>query len=297
MLPRNITLFHSAALGDFIHTWPLGLALGRLFPQSRCIFITHRQKGLLAEKALSLESADVELGWHHLFGDASKLPESNRLKLAASHTIVSFVAKPGDAWLANVSSIAPKAQLITPTSGPAAQIAESLAPWPFVQTAVHQLLASIAERGISIKRPAEKGPIGIHPGAGSPAKCWPIDSYLSLIDRLQKSGHPCKILLGEVELEHMPQEKIRQLESAAEAVHPATYIDLLNELAHASAHIGNDTGPTHLASIIGLPTVALFGPTDPNIWKPLGPRVATLHKNPIDAISVDEVFETITKKI
>src|SRR5438067_1389585 len=52
MLRRNVLIFHSGAMGDFILTWPLALALGRLFPQSRIFYVTHRQKGLLAERVL-----------------------------------------------------------------------------------------------------------------------------------------------------------------------------------------------------------------------------------------------------
>ena len=44
MLPgRNILLFHAGALGDFVVTWPLALALARLHPQSRVFYVT--QKG------------------------------------------------------------------------------------------------------------------------------------------------------------------------------------------------------------------------------------------------------------
>src|SRR5580704_1478359 len=128
MLPRNILIFHAGALGDFIQTWPLGLALGRLHPQSRVIFITQKQKGVLAEKLLSLESIDVETGWRNLFGDATKLPDPCRAKLASAHTIVTFIARPGDPWTTAVASIAPKAQILCVDSGPAQQIHKSLSP-------------------------------------------------------------------------------------------------------------------------------------------------------------------------
>ena len=65
-LRRNILLFHLGALGDFVVTWPLALALARIYPQSRLFFVTHGQKGALAEKVLRVESADIEAGWHHL---------------------------------------------------------------------------------------------------------------------------------------------------------------------------------------------------------------------------------------
>jgi ADP-heptose:LPS heptosyltransferase len=41
----------------------------------------------------------------------------------------------------------------------------------------------------------------------------------------------------------------------------------------ALATVGNDSGPTHLAAAVGCPTVALFGPTNPAMWSPVGPRV------------------------
>jgi heptosyltransferase III len=293
MLPRNILIFHAGALGDFVQTWPLGLALGRLYPQSRVIFVTQRQKGLLAEKATRLEFMDVESGWHHLFGDAANLPETCRNKLISAHTIITFVAKPGDAWMNAVASIAPAAKLIALDPGPSKQILDSLAPFPAIQTAVGQILASIADRGIGIFRANESGPIAIHPGSGSPGKCWPLDSFLALIGQLHDAGHRCRILLGEVELERWPGESIHRFQSADETVHPATYVDLLRELTHCAAFVGNDSGPGHLAGIIGLPTVILYGPTDPAVWKPLGLRVSAIQADPPFSFAPDRVLHEL----
>jgi ADP-heptose:LPS heptosyltransferase len=47
-------------------------------------------------------------------------------------------------------------------------------------------------------------------------------------------------------------------------------------LAAAAAFVGNDSGTTHLAAMLGAPTVAIFGPTDPAVWAPTGPRVRVL---------------------
>ena len=55
-LRRNILLFHQGALGDFVLTWPIALALARIHPQSRVFYVTHAQKGKLAEKVLGVES-------------------------------------------------------------------------------------------------------------------------------------------------------------------------------------------------------------------------------------------------
>jgi heptosyltransferase III len=294
MLLRNALIFHSGALGDFIQTWPLGLALGRLNPQSRVIYVTQRQKGILAEKSLRLDFADSESGWHHLFGDAAKLPEICRRTLTSAHSIFTFLATPGAAWMNAVASIAPKAQISAISSGPWPRILESLSPLPVVRAATSQILASIAERGIGVTRTNENGPIAIHPGSGSPQKCWPFDSFLVLIERLQESGRHCRIFVGEVELERWPADRLHRLQSTAETVHPATYVDLLRELSDCSAFVGNDSGPGHLAAIIGLPTLILFGPTDPNLWKPLGPCVKTLRAEPIVSLSAERVARELS---
>jgi ADP-heptose:LPS heptosyltransferase len=51
--------------------------------------------------------------------------------------------------------------------------------------------------------------------------------------------------------------------------------ELVSLLAASRAYVGNDSGVTHLAARL-CPTLALFGPSDPRVWRPLGPRVETL---------------------
>jgi ADP-heptose:LPS heptosyltransferase len=173
---------------------------------------------------------------------------------------------------------------------------DSLASVPVVRAAVGQILASIATTGIRYPRKTYGAPIAIHPGAGSPDKCWPLDSYLTLIQKLQAAGYPCRILLGEVEQERWSPEDIHRLDAAAEVVHPAAYVDLLEELSRCWAFIGNDSGPGQLAGILGLPSVILFGPTDPALWKPLGPSVTVFRGQPLSSISPDQIVQTILRE-
>ena len=55
MLRRNVLIFHQGALGDFVLTWPLAMALSRLFPQSRVMYVAASQKGALAVVTLDAE--------------------------------------------------------------------------------------------------------------------------------------------------------------------------------------------------------------------------------------------------
>jgi ADP-heptose:LPS heptosyltransferase len=55
--------------------------------------------------------------------------------------------------------------------------------------------------------------------------------------------------------------------------------DLAEVLRRAALFVGSDSGPTHLASILGVPCVALFGPKDPAINGPVGERSIVVRKN------------------
>jgi len=69
--------------------------------------------------------------------------------------------------------------------------------------------------------------------------------------------------------------------------------DVLHYLRKCRAFVGNDSGITHLAAYIGCPTVALFGPTDPRTWGPLGRRSRIIWKRSLEEISVSEVLMSI----
>src|SRR5215213_3409689 len=181
---RNILVFHAGALGDFVVTWPLALALARLHPQSRIFYVTQRGKGALAERVLRVESADAESGWHPLYASGGAgLGETQSRLLTGAHSVISFVAGREDVWTANVRRLAPAAELLPMTVSPPADFAghvtdhllSQLGAWPAAQATLVQLLRSIASRGLPAG-PAAAGAAGavvIHPGSGAARKCWP----------------------------------------------------------------------------------------------------------------------------
>jgi heptosyltransferase III len=300
MFPRrNVLIFHLGALGDFILTWPVALALGRLYPQSRIFYVTHAGKGQLAERALRVDSLDIEAGWHALFADRSQLPPPAHKLLASAHTVVSFLSNGQDTWADNVCRIAPDTTLIhvkpatlaAPSTGEHAStfIQRQLHTWPAIATAVGQILRSIADRGVG-GRATPDGTILLHPGSGAPFKCWPVDRFIELGERLSTAGHAVKFVVGEAELERWPRQTLDRLARAARLEQPTDLIRLWQLVNAASLFIGNDSGPSHLAGILGVPTITLFGPTNPQVWKPLGPRVTALKADTLDEISVDQVL-------
>jgi ADP-heptose:LPS heptosyltransferase len=154
-----------------------------------------------------------------------------------------------------------------------------------------QMLRSIATRGLGNARPVD-GPVVLHPGAGSGKKCWPAERFLEVAQQLKRAGRQVQVILGEVELEKWPAPQIESFERAADVRRPQTLIELMDVIRAASAFIGNDSGPGHLAGIAGVPTVSVFGPKDPSRWRPLGPRVNVV-QGEWEQINVDAVLGTL----
>lgn len=297
MLPRrNVLIFHSGALGDFILTWPLAVALGRLHPQSRIFYVTAGQKGKLAEQALGVESVDAEGGWHGLYADGIILSPAELKLLASAHTVVLFTVRQEDPVVGRLQKLNPEAHILPlhpPTgeklTGPAVgfildQLGSNLA----LQTAMRQILRSIADRGLAARHQPQA--IYLHPGSGGAAKCWPLERFMELAKCLRTTHLPLHWVIGEVERERFSAQEIQLLNTSGLIVESNTLPDLLKHIQAAKLWIGNDSGPAHLAGIMAVPTIALFGPTDPEVWKPLGPKVHVLRHQPMDQLPVDEVW-------
>ncbi len=71
-------------------------------------------------------------------------------------------------------------------------------------------------------------------------------------------------------------------------------------LSQCRGYVGNDSGVTHLAAAVGVPTVALFGPTDPAVWGPRSRRVSIMRARPpttagLAALRVADVLDVLSK--
>lgn len=113
-------------------------------------------------------------------------------------------------------------------------------------------------------------PIILHPGAGAPWKRWPPDRFAQLGDSLRAGG--CSVALACGPADPGSVAAVQRATGARPfAVLPQLPARPLGAvLARSFAVVGNDSGVTHLAAAAGAPTVALFGPTDPVSWSPIG---------------------------
>ncbi len=102
----------------------------------------------------------------------------------------------------------------------------------------------------------------LNPGAGWGAKCWPAERYAAVARALAGWGLSSLINCGPGE-EALAMEVEQASAGAAQPI-PCSLTELIELTRHARIFVGGDTGPMHLAAALGVPVVALFGPTDPS---------------------------------
>ena len=124
----------------------------------------------------------------------------------------------------------------------------------------------------------------LHPGSGSKRKRWPLSRFNQIESQLCADGLKAEFVLGPAE-----EDLYGPLQDKNRKIH---MLDDLIQLVHlyqtAGGYIGNDSGASHLAAFMGLPTLVVFGPADPVRWKPNGPRVGIVRPS----LSCLACFET-----
>ncbi len=101
------------------------------------------------------------------------------------------------------------------------------------------------------------------------AKGWPAGHAAELwLDLRRRDFNPVFVAgPGDEKLE----AELRDLLPGDAFAPPTTLLELAHILGMARIFVGTDCGPRHLAASLGVPTVTLFGPTDPVGWNPAGP--------------------------
>jgi len=108
-------------------------------------------------------------------------------------------------------------------------------------------------------------PVLVHSGARLAVRVWPLERFLMIVRRLRAQGHLAQVVCD--------PEQLGWWQQAGETTVacPTTVQALLDILDRSGIFIGNDSGPGHLAGILGLPTFTIFGPQLPEWFAPLNP--------------------------
>jgi ADP-heptose:LPS heptosyltransferase len=125
--------------------------------------------------------------------------------------------------------------------------------------------ALLAGHGI----PVDARLVAIHPGSGSAVKLWPARRWSAVADALAARLDARVVVTGSAAEAGLVRELVAGMQTPAVGAAAALdWAGLAALYARCELVLGVDSGPLHLAAAVGVPTVHLFGPTDPARFGP-----------------------------
>ena len=278
----NILVIRPGAIGDALLTFPTLHALRARYGAKHITFVSNAsvlppaQAWKVADEVADFE----ETRWSELFSATDiRNPELREL-LAATDMAICWLGDADHRVETNLRQAGIKKIIVAPGRPPANSF-----------THVAEYLASTAEipakqvrqwHPILPHAPKVSRTVAIHPGSGSERKNWPIASYAGLMEALWTKNYEVLLLAGPAE-----RQKLTYIERHLEPP-PGLYRTLINaplleiaqQLQQCRGYVGNDSGITHLAAMLGMRTMAIFGPASRvSNWEPLGAHVTLINQD------------------
>jgi lipopolysaccharide heptosyltransferase II len=126
--------------------------------------------------------------------------------------------------------------------------------------------------------------VGVNPGGGWYTKKWDTGSYARLSDRIILEDRQ-KVLFFWGPGEFDDVQKIRsQMKQRSEIIPKTTLKEMGAFLKMCSSLISNDSGPMHIAASLGVPTLGIYGPTDPHLQGPYGKNNLWVRNETLDCL-------------
>lgn len=282
----QVLLVRRGALGDLILTLPLLSVLKTLYPRSALHILGPSGlwsviAGRVVEGVHDLEEFDLA----GLYVRGGEVSSRVRKFFAAFDRILYIGVDPEGTIRDHLEQCVPgRGRILSPFPSPGANVHVSdhlvgqlsdcgfqgATPLPLVclrQDDSLQGIRVLRER----KLPAERPLLALHPGSGSPRKNWPWAGFQEIIRRCRERGLASPlVVLGEAERRGMDPGVLEFLPTEVPRFCCLPLGHVAGVLANCHLYLGNDSGITHLAAALGVPTLALFFTTDPSVWGPRG---------------------------
>jgi ADP-heptose:LPS heptosyltransferase len=285
MVKKNLLIIHQGALGDFVLTFPAFIQLRKYFNTIDVLC----QSGLgklakalgLVENGHPLEAAHVASLYSDIFD-----PKITTLLLSYVQIILFSLSPELEQNIHQITSkrvcrIAPKPPFDV-CKHVTEYVLENLTRCHLIKK-MDAVLTDMPFPRRSIG-PKDDKKILLHPGSGSPRKRWSISNFIEVEAMLKTDGLKPEFLLGPAELDLMGI-----LPRKNRIVHSLTDLTELTALLNtAGGYIGTDSGASHLAAFLGVPSGVIFGPSDPKRWQPVGRAVVVVKRE----IGCRPCFET-----
>jgi ADP-heptose:LPS heptosyltransferase len=290
-------MIHQGALGDLILSLPTLATLRRTFPQAESVIMGYPgilqlvEERFYAEKIISVD----QRGMASFFVPGGPLDRDLSTLMNTFDLIVVFGKDEKGALIENLKRICPDRILHIhsfPRPGESIHVVDHLLReisryGISVSEAVPKIYLKESDRiwgsdfwrrkGLTVEERSRL--IVIHPGSGSKKKVWPWERFVDLVHYLERHLRlRTVIVLGPAEGTEIQNGLEGMGEGAPILVKGLSLLQVASVIEGCQLFIGNDSGISHLAAALGLPTVALFGPTDPMVWSPRGEKAVVIQK-------------------
>jgi lipopolysaccharide heptosyltransferase I len=287
----RILLIKPSSLGDIVHTFPVVSAIKTQWPGSHITWVVKRQWADLVERAEGIDRVwPVEMtvkSWiregralraqrFDLAIDLQGLFRSGILaRFSGAPTRIGFAnGREGSPWFytQRVPVLSPDIHAVDRYLSVAVALGASLPDNPrFEFRLLEEDMATVRDlcrrRGFSVDKPW----IAMNIGARWPTKRWPLASFAAVVDQLHETHRDPVVMIGGAD-ERAYTNKLRALTDRPfidlSGDIPLGYLPAL--LSKATAMITNDSGPMHIAAALGVPVIAIFGPTSAARTGPYG---------------------------
>jgi heptosyltransferase-3 len=290
----KILVIRGGAIGDFILTLPAIAAVRNTFPNTHLELLGYpivaelARAGGMIDAFRSIEARPLA----RFFARNAPLDPEWSAYFESFNVIISYLYDPDEIFKTNVGR-ASKAQFIQGQHRPnenEAMHATAVFLKPLEQLAIFEADPVARLKIETSERLSPDRWLAVHPGSGSEKKNWPQAKWIELLQQmLNETGVRLLLVGGEVEggrLAEMhkvlPMGRVRVAQSLP-LVHVAGLI------GQCTAFVGHDSGITHLAAALGVPTIALWGPSNDRIWRPLHEKCLVVKLKNLDELAVEHV--------
>jgi ADP-heptose:LPS heptosyltransferase len=304
--PRILVL-RGGAVGDFVLTLPALQALRREWPGAYVELIGYphiaglAKEGGLVDRVASLDRSDMA----RFFSSNAAISEEQAGYVSSFDFVLSYLYDPDGTVVRNLLATGVRQVLYCSPrfgSGHAAdhfmKPLETLAIYPEgVPCPRLDLRDETVACGRDVLRRFGRDVVVLHPGSGGKAKRWPIGRFMALAEAVRKDCR-AEVVFAAGEADDDLVNALRAAGEGARLLTGLSLVTLAGVLKGACSYVGNDSGITHMAAALGVPVVALFGATDPEMWGPRGDGVRILRgavdgRPDVAGIDVKTVLEAV----
>lgn len=306
---KNIVVIRPDAIGDSLVTFPILVALREKYAPSHITFIGNSGAMPLAKAwGIADEVYGYDKQWTEFFSPKDiKQPDLRDLfqqtDLAIIFALDTELAKQNllEAGVKEVITVPIFFKELVQISDVPLHVIQYYAKWIGVPVPAPEriVLPNTGSEAFHAYIP----PIALHPGSGSAHRRWPVSSFTKLIVSLMRKQYPILLLAGPSESELLAKTLREVHQSIPKVSQPgmltildnAPLLQVAQQLKQCGCFVGHDTSTSHLAALLGIPTLALFDATFPTRWRPLGPTVEVIQKIPLERLSVERVLESVLR--